>query len=100
MGTNTGAITAHFADALPMKRLIPAETRMKESSSGRPVKPAARSRIGAVDGDDEAEVGPAEVGDELGGREGEHDVAAEHGDRVGRHLRDVTVGRMVPATRP
>jgi hypothetical protein len=35
--------------------------------------------VGAVDGEDEAEVRPVEVGDELRGGEREHDVAAEHG---------------------
>ena len=43
IGTKTGAITAHFADALPMTRLISAESRTNASMSGMPPSPEARS---------------------------------------------------------
>jgi hypothetical protein len=44
MGTKTGAMMAHFAEALPMKRLMKADTRMK----------ATRAAAGEVDGLEEA----------------------------------------------
>ena len=45
MGTNTGAITAHLAEALPMKRLMKAEIRTKPSMSDIPPSPEAFGEV-------------------------------------------------------
>ncbi|MPN36936.1 hypothetical protein SDC9_184448 [bioreactor metagenome] len=39
MGTNTGAMIAHFAEALPMNMLRNADSKRKARISGMPVKP-------------------------------------------------------------
>ena len=44
MGTNTGAITAHLAEALPMKRLINPDRTMNASMRGMAPNPKDLSR--------------------------------------------------------
>ena len=41
IGTNTGAISAHLAEAEPMKRLMNAVSRMKSTNSGKADRPSA-----------------------------------------------------------
>ena len=43
IGTNTGAMTAHLADALPMKRLMSEDSTTNASMRGTPPSPEARS---------------------------------------------------------
>ena len=44
MGTKTGAMMAHLADALPMARLIVADSTMKARNSGMSGRPLSRSK--------------------------------------------------------
>ena len=43
IGTKTGAMTAHLADALPISRLSADDSSTKASISGTPPRPEARS---------------------------------------------------------
>src|SRR5690606_7757310 len=48
MGTKTGAMIAHFADALPMNRLMKDETTTKDTINGSPSNSMALSAFAPV----------------------------------------------------
>jgi hypothetical protein len=73
MGTNTGAMMAHLAEALPMNMLMNADSRRRDEqryAGQADVFQAGR----AVDGEDQPQVRVAEERNELCREEDEHDV--------------------------
>ena len=86
-----GAMMAHFAEALPMNRLMNMDKTMKLSMRKMGPNPSAWRLSGALHRENVAEIGPVEISDELCGEKDEHGVGAERRDGRAHAFHDLSV---------